>query len=129
MQQKSAKELADRQAHSTLLILVGRVAPPKGHACGIQRDQSVVGNGDSMRVAAEIAQDLPGTAKRPLAVDHPFFTEGLSQQFGNHLDASEWFELTVERKSACIERLTETFDHLRAEDLLQHGNGQKEPWR
>ena len=54
VQQESSHELVDGQSHQTLLVAVSGIAPAKSdHAVG-QGDQSVVGNGHTMGILAEI---------------------------------------------------------------------------
>jgi hypothetical protein len=38
----------------------------------VERDEPAVGNRDTMGVAAEIGQDLCGSAEGPLGIDNPF---------------------------------------------------------
>ncbi len=55
MQQEATQKLLDRQAQATLLVVVCGVAPAEGDLAVLEREQAVIGDGDSMRVAAEVA--------------------------------------------------------------------------
>ena len=45
-----------------------------------QGAEALIGDGDAMGIAAEIAEDLAGTGKRPLGIDDPFFlVEGVEE--------------------------------------------------
>ena len=51
-----------RETRHFLLIVVGRVTPAKGNLTVGQSDEAVVGDGDAMSIAAEILQDVLGSA-------------------------------------------------------------------
>jgi hypothetical protein len=52
-----------------------------------------------MRIAAEIAQDVLGSAEWPLAVNNPLLSVRLPNQFGKHLWPSEWLQVAVKAQS------------------------------
>src|ERR1019366_6900635 len=47
----------------------------KGDASRVERDESVIGDADAMRVATEIADDLLGSAEGSLGVGDPWLAE------------------------------------------------------
>ena len=49
----------------------------------------MIGNGDAVGVAGEIAQDMLGTAERRFEVDHPVLTEQGAQEGGKGLILTE----------------------------------------
>jgi hypothetical protein len=49
----------------------------------------VIGNGDAVGVAGEIAQDMLGAAERWLEVDHPVLSEQGAQEGGKGLLLTE----------------------------------------
>lgn len=51
--------------------MVGRVTPAKGNLTVGQSDEAVVGDGDAMSIAAEILQDVLGSAEGWFGVDDP----------------------------------------------------------
>src|SRR4249920_662206 len=71
MQQETADELRGRQRHELPLVVMTIVAPAESHLPVVELDESAVGYGDAVRVAAEVAEDLRGPGERPLGVDHP----------------------------------------------------------
>jgi hypothetical protein len=75
MQQKATEEFLHAEGHQTLLVLVSRIAPTEGHAALLKRDQPMVGDGDAVRVAAEIAECMFGTAEGSLGVHYPIGAE------------------------------------------------------
>ena len=71
MQEEAAKELCCEQRRGALLAAAGVVLPAKGNAFPIKRQEPVIGDGDAMGIAAQIAQHFLGSAKGRLGVDHP----------------------------------------------------------
>jgi len=59
--------------------VIGRVTPAKGNLAVCQSDQAVVGDGDAVGIAAEIVQDVVGSAEGWFGVDDPIFAEERTQ--------------------------------------------------
>jgi hypothetical protein len=73
MQEEAAQELTKREGHQLLLIVVSGVAPTKGDLAVVERNQSVVGDGYAMSVAAQVVEYELGTTERWFGVDDPIF--------------------------------------------------------
>ncbi len=71
MQQKTADEFAGRDGHDLLPIAVPIILPAETHRAILDIDEPVVGDGDTMRVAADVIEDLLGPCEGRLGVDHP----------------------------------------------------------
>src|SRR3954464_6013784 len=72
MQQEPADELAGIERHRFALVAGAVVLPAEADATILAREQTAVGEGDPVRVAAEIVENLPGPAERSLGIDDPF---------------------------------------------------------
>lgn len=126
MQEKPAYEFHDWQAHEPLLVLVCGVTPTEGDAALCQRDQPVIGNRHSMRVAAQIAQRVFGPAERALGINHPIGAEQRTEPCGERLGCLEMNKVTVKPQFSRAVGLAETLHKLTAEDAAEDFNGQKE---
>ena len=51
---------------------MGIVLPAEGDLVVFESDEPMVGDGDAMGIAAEIAEDVMGATKRGFGIDHPF---------------------------------------------------------
>jgi hypothetical protein len=71
VQGEAAEELGQFQRHFLLAIAVGVVAPAEGDFVFVQVDESTGRDGDAVGVAAEVVEDLGGTAEGGFAVDVP----------------------------------------------------------
>jgi hypothetical protein len=58
---------------------MGGVTPAKGDFLVGERDQSVIGDGYTMSVTAQIAEHIVGASEGSFRVDHPVFSEQWSQ--------------------------------------------------
>jgi hypothetical protein len=96
MQQETSQELIRGQAHQLLLVAVCGVTPTEADLVVVQRNQSMVGDRDAMRVCTEIAQNVFGSSERTLGVDHPVMTEQGSQPCCEALRISQIQEAVVE---------------------------------
>jgi len=75
MQEEAAQKLTERESHQLLLIVVSGVAPTKGDLAVVERNQSVVGDGYAMSVAAQVVEYELGTTERWFGVDDAIFSK------------------------------------------------------
>ena len=68
---KAAQELGGGESHDALLIAVSIVFPTEAHAVTIEAEQALIADGDAVRIAAKISQDVSRSAKSGLGIDHP----------------------------------------------------------
>ena len=66
MQQEAAQELVEGESQESLLVAVSRIPPAEGHLAVGERNQPLIGDGNTMGVTAAVAQRLAGTAERRL---------------------------------------------------------------
>lgn len=71
VKEKSPEELVGVKGHVFELVALGSVAPSERNLVVVDRLDTVVGEGNAVCVATEVAQNLFGTGKRWLAVDDP----------------------------------------------------------
>ena len=71
VQEEAPEELLRGQRHDLHPVPVRVVLPPEPHHAVRQAEQTVVGERHAMGVAAQIVQDLGGTAEGRLGVDDP----------------------------------------------------------
>jgi len=126
MQQKAAEELLDGQVHPPLLVLVCGVTPSECNLSIRHRDQSVIGDGDAMRIAAEVAQNVLRSSEWPFAVDDPFLAVCLPNQLREHPRPSERRQVAVKLQPADLESLLQSLSKLGAEYLFQSMDRQQE---
>ena len=64
--------ILSRKIHGLLLIVVAVVLPEKANTLVFDIEESMIGDGDTMGVAADIIEYLLRTGERRLGVDTPF---------------------------------------------------------
>ena len=90
--QESAQELIGGNGHDLLLAAVRIVFPAKRDSIILEGHESMVGDGDAMRIAGQIVQNMFGTAEGRLGVDDPVLVEELSEK----LAKATWLSKTLE---------------------------------
>jgi len=50
---------------------VGIILPAEGNLVVLESDEAMVGDGDAVGIAAEIAEDMMGATKRGFGIDDP----------------------------------------------------------
>ena len=71
MEQEPADKFRRWQPHHLDAVVVRIIPPVEKHLVVFQGEQAGVGNGHTMRIAAQVAKHLLGSAERSLGVDHP----------------------------------------------------------
>jgi hypothetical protein len=77
MLQKAAQKLLAGQCHRLLLAIMGVILPSKGHVRLIDRDNPMIGYGNTMSVAGEILEYVFRAAKGWLGHNRLFSDGGL----------------------------------------------------
>src|SRR6266851_4484766 len=75
MEEEAAQELLRREGHGALLAAVRVVLPAEGDPGVGDREQAMVGDGDTMGVTREIVQHMLGSAEGRLGIDDPVLLE------------------------------------------------------
>ena len=94
MEQESPEELFGGHGHQPLFVLVRIILPAEGDLAVGKVHDPVIGNGDAMRVAGQIVENMFRSAEWPLRIDHPVLAEQRSQEgmegllFGEHFHTS-----------------------------------------
>jgi hypothetical protein len=80
VQKETAQELGGAKGHCAGLASVGVILPAESHALLLDGQQAMIGNGQAMGVATEVAQPVHGTAESGLGINHPVVAvEGAEQ--------------------------------------------------
>jgi hypothetical protein len=80
MDQEAAQELLCGDRHDLLSAAVRIVFPEKRDPIIPERNRSMVGDGDAVRLTSEIVQNMLGTAEGWLGMDDPVLVEALSEK-------------------------------------------------
>jgi len=103
VQQKATNELVGIKRHHFGFAVLPIVLPGKAHLAIGKRNQPTVGDGDAMRVAAEISQHLFGPAEWWLGIDDPVGPSELIEPLGERAGIGEMGEIAKEAKLASRE--------------------------
>jgi hypothetical protein len=78
--QKPPDEVARVDGHYASSVASPSIAITEGDLAVFESDKALIADGDAVRVAAEIPQNLFRAGHRRLAVDHPLLRGGLAEQ-------------------------------------------------
>jgi hypothetical protein len=82
VKQESSDELVSSESRRSHLVAAGVIPPTESNAFAIEGDESVVGDGDTMSITAEIADDLFWPAKGGLCINNPILPKQRSEKGG-----------------------------------------------
>jgi len=126
MKQEATEKLITGNGHHFLPIVVGRVTPAKGNLALRECDQTMVGDGDAVSIAAEILQHVLGSAEGWLGVDDPIFAEERTQPGSEELGMGERCEFSGQVQLTVFEGRLQAGDELAAEHAPQYSDGKEE---
>ena len=106
--------------------MVSGISPAESNLVIVERNQTVVGDRDTMRVGANVAEHLVGSAEGWFAVDHPVVAEKLADKSAENLRLGEGLELPMELEFAGGKRLLECLDEFATENLAEDSYREKE---
>ena len=96
MLDKTAEELGRRQSHFAVLVAVRVVLPTECDALSVECEESVIGDGNAMGVAAEIAKNVLRPAEGRFGINDPILAEQSAQECGEPFRISQRFEWTIQ---------------------------------
>src|SRR5665213_397082 len=126
VQQEAAQELIDRQSQQSLLVGMSGVSPAEGDLALFEGDQSSVGDGYAMGVAAEIAQRMFRSAEWWLGIDDPVVAEEGSAPSGEGSWIRKRGEVSMELELVVAEGRLQSVVKLAAKDAAEHLDRQEE---
>ncbi len=120
MEQKSSDELVRRKGHGFLLIVVAVVSPGEFHLAIFDVDEPMIGNGDAVRVAADIVHHLLWPGERWLGVDDPFHISHWIEITGESLWILQCLKQREELQLTTVECLLQIPQEQSAEEPREH---------
>jgi len=126
VKKEATEKLIARDSHHFLLIVVGRVPPTKGNLAVHQRDQTMVGDGHAMGIAAQILEHILGATEGWFGVDDPMFAEERTQPGSEELGMGERCKFSGQVQLTAFEGRLQAGDELTAKHAPEHLDGEKE---
>jgi transposase len=114
------------ESHGSVLALVGIVFPAKRHVVVVDRNQAVVGNGDSMSVAGQVPQNVFRTAEGRLGVNDPLLPGDGFEKCCEVIFVGERHAVPKESQLMVAKRLAQTVRELAPKNTAEHFHRQKE---
>jgi hypothetical protein len=105
VEQEAAQELLRTEGHHSLLITVGIILPTESNLVLLESHQAMVGDGDAMGIAGEVAEHMMGTAEGGLGIDDPVLTEQGAQEGAEGLFVFERLERSGEGELVLLEAM------------------------
>lgn len=126
MQQEPAQELLGGQRHLPLFALVSVVFPPEGDLAIGKIHDPVVGDGDAMRIASQVVENVFRSSEWPLGVNHPVLTKQRAEKSVEGLFLGQAFDTTGEGQFSLAKSPLQSGDELAAKDTAEHLYRQEE---
>jgi hypothetical protein len=129
VEQEAADELLGLERHDLHAIPVGVVLPAEADDPVVEAEEAVVGEGDPVRIAAEVLEHWGGAGERAFGVDDPVGAAELIEPRGEGGGLGQGREGAGEAERALGEGAAEGVEVLAAEDGSQGADGKEKPRR
>jgi hypothetical protein len=126
VQEKATNKPVGIKCHDFGFAVLPIVLPGKAHLAVGKRDQPTVGDGDAMRIAAEISQHLFGTAEWRLGIDDPVGPSELIEALSERGGIGEVCEIAKEAQLASREGGLQLLQKQAAEQPREDAHRQEE---
>ena len=117
------------ESHLAALTVMSVVLPAEGYVIVVYRQQSVVGDGHTVRVASQILQDVFRSSERCLGVDDPVLPEESAEERRECFFVCQLAALPVEGELVPAKRPFQTSDELPAKNAAEYPHWQEEVGR
>ena len=129
VQQEPTDEFFGVEGHHALYVSMSVIPPAERDVVAIKGEQSMIGDGNAMRVTAEITQYLFGTAEGRFGIDDPFVPMQLSHERGKAVPPVQVLDLSIKVQALLRIGFFESFHELATKYTLQDLQWQKESVR
>src|SRR2546427_2785679 len=126
MEEEATEEFVAIEVHDLDAVAVGVVAPAEADTAIGDGDEPLVGDGDTVRVAAEIGEYMFGAGEGRLAVDDPGVLAQLGEPRGPRRRLRESREAAREVQLAAIEGALQASEKPAAEDFGEGADREEE---
>jgi hypothetical protein len=93
--EEASQELVCRDNHDLLLATASVVLPEEGDALFLERQETMVGDGDAVSVAGQIVENVFRSTEGLLGIDNPLLGEELAQELAEALRSGKLLERAV----------------------------------
>jgi hypothetical protein len=126
VEEESPQKLDGVEGHGAMTTVLGVVLVAEAHFAVVDGEQPLVGDGDPVRIAGEVLEDLSWPAEGRLGINDPVLgAQGPEQSLpGNGM--LELSESSMETKLASFEGTMEVGEKLRSEQPAENTVGKKE---
>ena len=128
VEQEAANELVIAQSHDLVLVVVPVIFPAEANDTVTVVDQAAVGDCHTVRIAAEVSQNLLWSAEWGLGVDHPFDVFESGQMLVKGIRLGEMRQGTEKAKFARIEGGCQSLEKQPSKQTRQNLDRQEEAW-
>ena len=126
VKQKPAHELVRGNGHDSRLIAARIVPPTKCDVTSIEGNEPMVGDGDTVGVAAEVADHFLGSAEGGLGIDDPVLAKQRSEECREALGLFQVLNRSCASQLFLPMSAPQSIDKLPPENLAERLNGQEE---
>jgi len=116
VEQEAPDELVGAESHDLRLAMVAIVLPAEGDFSIGHADQTRVGDGDPMGIAAEISQHLRRSAEGRLGIDHPVDPTKFAEPANEGGGLCQFDEIAEEAEITGLERGAQLVEEQPAEE-------------
>ncbi len=123
VKQKPAHKLLRGNSHGPVLVTARIVPPTECNVAFVEGNEPMVGDGDTVGVAAEVTDHLLGAAEGGLGIHDPVLTKQCSQERREALGLFQVLDRSCANQLFLSISAPQSIDKLAPEDLAERLNG------
>ena len=126
MKKEPADKFIGLQGHGLLTVPVGIISPEERNLAVSVGEETVIGDGDSMGISAEVLKDPLGAIEGWFAIDDPLFMVEMPAESLEVSGVLEMAEIGGKDQIASLEAIFEEVEELPSEQCRQDPHGEEE---
>ncbi len=126
VKEETPNELDRFNRHELLRVVVGRVSPAESNLSVSQFEQTTVGDGNAMRIACQILQDVFGSAKRSSDFHHPLRLSKTAYEAIKGFQSLEWLKPSLQSQFLTAKGGREERQELATKQASEYGTRKEE---
>jgi hypothetical protein len=123
MQQEPTNEFVGLQGHGLLPVVIPTIFPGEGNLTVVDVEQTVIGDGHAMGIAAQVVEDVFGATEGWLGVNHPLSFSKWGQVLGESSRLPESLQRGKEPQLAGVKGGLQVFEKQTLEQTREHLHG------
>jgi hypothetical protein len=126
VEKETSEELLAGERHLSFLLAVGVVLPGESDLVILKGEQAMIGDGDAMGVASQVAEHTVRSSERGFGINDPILTEESSEEGSERLQVAQRLQASGEDELPLAETPLQAGHEFASQDTTEHFDREQE---